>query len=208
MGYGKLKRKAGTAIHSTVPASVRFHLNEMVTAAVICSAVISTLCPCAYSQSDLRCGDEFRIETQDGTIFQGNLLSNDGNLLALRHGRSGLHTIALVDVASAFRVKRRTGTGMLIGSVFGAGLGFLAAKQWCRSGGEKQCPPGTWFCMDVPIAEIVAIIFSGTLAGGILGGIIGQSIQRLGEVQLEALPMCASPTGNTAPIKIYFAVDF
>ena len=177
--------------------------------ALICSTVILTLCHCAYSRSDLRCGDEFRIETQDGTTFQGKLLSNNGNLLALRHGASGLHTIALEDVASAFRVKRRTGTGILIGSVFGTAVGLVAAKavndNWeCK----KKEAFGCLGEIDDRIATFVLITLAGGIVGGSVGGIIGHSTQRLGPVQLEALPMCISPSGNIVPIKINLAVNF
>ncbi len=187
---------------------MRSHLNEMVTAAVICSAVILTLCPYAYSRSGLRCGDEFRIETQDGTTFQGKLLSNNGNLLALRHGASGLHTIALGDVASAFRVKRRTGTGILIGSVFGTGVGLIIAKVVDHNREHKKGLleiPGE---IEETIATFVLITLAGGIVGGSVGGIIGHSTQRLGPVQLEALPMCTSPSGNIVPIKINLAVNF
>ena len=208
-----MKLKTRTAVHKTVSASMRSLLNKTMTAAIICSVVILTLCPYAHSQRrhrqraeirfEARCGDEFRIETQDGTTFQGRLLSNNGNLLTLRHGASGLHTIALEDVTSAFRVKRRTGSGILLGSVLGASVGGVAAKIWYDKEKKKE---QRW--LWIPIAEIAGMIIGGTLVGGIVGGIIGHSTQKLGPVQLEALPMCASASGGLVPIKINLSINF
>lgn len=194
---------------------MRSLLNKTMTAAIICSVVILTLCPYAHSQKrhrqraeirfEARCGDEFRIETQDGTTFQGKLLSNNGNLLTLRHGASGLHTIALGDVTSAFRVKRRTGSGILLGSVLGASVGSVAAKIWYDKENKKKSNGFNFF---IPIAEIAAMVIGGTLVGGIVGSIIGHRTQKLGPVQLEALPMCASASGDIVPIKINLAINF
>jgi len=99
----------------------------IMTTAIIFLAFIMTLCPSAHSRSGFHCGKEFRIETQDGITFQGRLLLNNGNVLALRHGTSGLRIIALGDAANAFRVKRRTGTGILIGTLVGTGAAFILA---------------------------------------------------------------------------------
>jgi len=205
-----LKIKTRTAVHKTVSASMRSLLNKTMTVAIICSVVILTLCPYAHSQKrhrqraeirfEARCGDEFRIETQDGTTFQGRLLSNNGNLLTLRHGASGLHTIALGDVTSAFRVKRRTVFGAVSGFAIGTGVGIFVAIKW----DEKQ----THERFEFHIGEIAAIIIGGTLVGGIVGGIIGHRTQKLGPVQLEALPMCASASGDIVPIKINLAINF
>lgn len=205
-----MKLKTRTAVHKTVSASMRSLLNKTMTAAIICSVVILTLCPYAHSQKrhrqraeirfEARCGDEFRIETQDGTTFQGKLLSNNGNLLTLRHGASGLHTIALEDMTSAFRVKRRTVFGAVSGFAIGTGVGIFVAIKW----DEKQAHE--W--LEFHIGEIAAIIIAGTLVGGIVGGIIGHRTQKLGPVQLEALPMCASASGDIVPIKINLAINF
>ncbi len=205
-----LKLKTRTAVHKTVSASMRSLLNKTMTVAIICSVVILTLCPYAHSQKrhrqraeirfEARCGDEFRIETQDGTTFQGRLLSNNGNLLTLRHGASGLHTIALGDVTSAVRVKRHTVFGAVSGFAIGTGVGIFVAKKW----DEKQAHK--W--LEFHIGEIAAIIIGGALVGGIVGGIIGHRTQKLGPVQLEALPMCASASGDIVPIKINLAINF
>jgi len=176
--------------------------------ALICSTVFLALCHCAYSRSDLRCGDEFRIETQGGTTFQGKLLSNDGNLLALRHGASGLHTIALGDVVSAFRVKRRTGTGILIGSVVGTGVGLIIAKVVDHNREHKKGLLEIPAEMGETLATFMLITLAGGIVGGSVGGIIGHSTQRLGPVQLEALPMCFSPSGDIVPIKVNLTINF
>ncbi len=212
-----MKRGVGMAVHNTAASSRSFHLTELVTAALMCSSVILTLCPSPHSRRPLQrgtevrfdggCGDEFRIETQDGTTFQGRLLSNDGSLLVMRHGASGLGTIALGDVTSVLRVKRATGTGFLIGSIVGAGVGCVAAAVWYESEKPRHVDRPFGYVW-APVGEIVAIIVSATVVGGVVGGIIGHSSQRLGPVQLEALPMCLSPFGDITPIKLSLTVDF
>lgn len=171
---------------------------RIMTATIIFLAFIITLCPSAHSQSSFKCGKEFRIETQDGITFQGKLLANDGNLLALRHKTSGLHTIELGDVASAYSVKRRTGTGILIGSLVGIGVGFMVGLEIDQYGNYQMLPPANFMLQMVSLG----------IFGGFMGGIIGHSIQRLGPVQLEALPICLSPSGDIIPLKVNFAINF
>lgn len=178
-------------------------MTARIIAIMICSAVILTLCPYAHSRSGLQRGDEFRIETHDGTVFQGELQRNDGHFLTLWSGASGLHTIALDDVKTVFRVKRLTVMGGLLGSVAGMGLG-VAVVAMVNSNRE----PGGLGEIDERIAEGVAITILGGIAGGIIGGHIGRGTQSLREVQLEAMPICFSPSGDTFPIKMNFVFNF
>jgi hypothetical protein len=166
------------------------------------------LCPCAYSRSGHRCGDEFRIETVDGTTFQGKLRLNNGDSLVLQYwGPSQLHTIALSDVKSAFRVKRSSGTGLFLGLIAGTGIGIAVAtavEKGCKSDEFLGCLGD----IDRQIAQGVAITLSCGIIGAVIGAILGRTIQRLGEVQLEALPMCISPSDDTIPFKVSFAINF
>jgi len=44
--------------------------------------------------------------------------------------------------------------------------------------------------------------------GGVVGGIFGHNTQRLSPVQLEALPLCLSPSGDIIPVKMNLAINF
>ncbi len=170
---------------------------------IICLTLILSLCPRAHSQSGLRCGDEFRIETQDGTMFQGDLRWNDGDFLVLWNATSGSHTIWLSDVRSVFLVKRNTAMGIFIGSVAGIGLGL--ATVWAVNSNREQGDLGE---IGSRIAEGVAITFVGGVVGCLVGEHLGQSSQRLREVQLEALPTCFSPSRDMIPLRVKFAFNF
>jgi hypothetical protein len=201
-------------LKNTVSLIMRFHLTEAVTVVLMFSTVVLTLCPDAYcgrprrrsveSWTEARCGAELRVETINGATFQGDLLSKSGNSLVLRQGGSGLQTIPLGDVTRVFHVKRTTGTGILIGSVVGTGIGCLAAKVWYDTEKKRHADEWLW----IPAVEIGAIVAVGTLVGGVLGGIIGHNAQSLGPVQLETLPTCTSPSGDIIPIKVSFAISF
>ena len=210
MSDSSLKRQTTTTTHNTTPASKRSHVSDVVTATVMWIAVIMSLCPNASGQSDLLCGNEYRIETKDGATFQGTLLSNNGNLLALGPGASGLHTVALADVANVFRVERRAGQGAQTGAILGTVLGCAVALAWYRHRDEEICTLDGRRCVDADRqrAEFVAIAMAGTCAGALVGYIIGHSTQRLDAVKLEALPMCATSSGDLPPIRISFVVYF
>jgi hypothetical protein len=172
-------------------------------AIIVCLAILLTLCPCAYSQSDLQRGDEFRIETHGGTILQGELQRNDGHLLSLWSDTSGRHTIALSAVKTVFRVKRYTVMGGCLGSVAGIGLG-MAVVAVVNSNRESE-GLGT---IGSEVGQAVGITIIGGIIGGIVGVGIGRRTQRLDEVPLEALPLCFSPSGDTFPIKVSFVINF
>jgi hypothetical protein len=178
-------------------------MTTRIIAIITCSAVILTLCPYAHSRSDLQRGDEFRIETHDGSMFQGELQRNDGHLLSFWSDTSGPRRIALSDVKTVFRVKRYTLMGGCLGSLAGMGLG-IAVVAVVNSNRET----GNLSDIGDRIAEGVAITIIGGLAGGMVGGHIGRRTQRLDEVPLEALPICFSPSGDTFPIRVNFVINF
>ncbi|UCC43368.1 MAG: hypothetical protein JSU65_09490 [Candidatus Zixiibacteriota bacterium] len=183
-----------------------FRLPEAVTATIISLTVILILCPSVYSQTALRCGDEIRIETHSGMILQGKLRHNAGTLLFLECGRAGRQRVALNDVAKACRIKRGTGTGMLLGAVAGAGAGVLAV----RIISERACHEGTccWDNFGIGLPATFIAFVGGTVAGAALGGTIGHSIVRTDEVRLDIAPMCTTSTGSLEPVGVTLGLRF
>jgi hypothetical protein len=160
--------------------------------ALFCSILVLTLCHCAAYRSGLRCGDEFRIETHEGEVFQGRLRVNDGDSLTLGYAarrsllmRSvGPHTIALSDVASVSRVERHTNTGALMGLAAGALIGYYLGS----TAPERECG---WLRCRVP--NEVPTTIGGAIVGGVVGGFVGHRARGLYEIHLEALPRCRAP---------------
>jgi hypothetical protein len=54
----------------------------------------------------------------------------------------------------------------------------------------------------------VAFVIGGTFVGCVLGAIVGGASQKIGPVEVEALPMCTSSSGDKSPLQIQFSIGF
>ncbi|UCC43369.1 MAG: hypothetical protein JSU65_09495 [Candidatus Zixiibacteriota bacterium] len=182
----------------------------IVTLVVACLVAILTFCPSVHSRNDLRCGDEVRLVSQTGEVLQGRLTNAADDSLAVKiwHGKFGFRTVPRNDIAGLYRVKRRTFEGIVVGTLLGAGVGVIAAKayykQW-KDHHPDRWRPDAWFG---PFIEMGSMIVGGTIIGAVVGGMIGHHTQRLGEVQLEATPMCISTRGEVEPLGVTLAISF
>jgi hypothetical protein len=190
---------------------MRFQLKGILSAAVICSSVILILCPCAYSQYGHKCGDEFRIVTNNGTKLQGKLHLNDGDSLVLRYGGEfDLHRIARSDVSTAFHVKRNWDSGLLFGLVVGTGLGYWYSGVKYK---EKECESDEFLgCLDLDFtSEVIErgsiILFCG-ITGAAIGAIVVNKYPKLTEVPIEKLPICITPSADMNSVRVNFTINF
>lgn len=79
--------------------------------------------------------------------------------------------------------------GIVIGTVAGGGLGFLAGKAWCDAHGEHgEGPP-----CEIGLPPLVALsAFVGLIAGGIIGARIERKLPAsmpLHRVAIDAVPL-------------------
>jgi hypothetical protein len=190
-----------------------FLLRKIVKQIIIPTVVISISCPYTYAGSEPHCGDEIQIETLKGTSLRGKLWHNDGNLLILRSDiylKSFIvsDTLVMSDVAKVFEIKRKTGTGAIIGLIagtaLGAGVGYAVSSNIEREEDD-------WFGfgqMERQIETGVAITVAGSVVGLAIGAIIGERMQTLKEVEPMALPICFSPSVDGIPMKLAFSINF
>ncbi|UCC43370.1 MAG: hypothetical protein JSU65_09500 [Candidatus Zixiibacteriota bacterium] len=175
----------------------------IVTLVATCLVAILTFCPNAQSRNTLRCGDEVRLVTQTGYEHQGKLITFSGDSLTLQCREDITRTVARTDLATVHRIKRATAMGIITGVFGGALIGFTGAAL--VAGGASGGGGGA--SMESGIAIAAAGIGGGAVLGGIIGGILGHKSQRLGEVQLEGMPVCI-PLGKIEPVGVTLAVNF
>jgi hypothetical protein len=181
---------------------------------LIMISILLALGPLAYCKSELGCGDVFRIETREGSIFQGKLKYNNGDSLsisgmsflkansALSYGARGSYTIAVTDVTKLYRGKRKTWKGTLIGAAVGTAVGYVVElvdivqnPDWLF-GSEKNAQPNG------------QIIYGGIIIGAVIGGIIGHNSFWFNRVQLEMLPICLSSSDDLQTMKVNLTINF
>jgi hypothetical protein len=177
-----------------------FCLKQMMVVTAFCSAIILSLCNSAYSRNTIRRGDEVLVKTQDGTAYQGKLRRYSSQFLVL-HNRYGNNAdvIPREDITTVYRIRRHTGTGILIGLLAGTVAGFLYANDTA----DKRLE-----VMSDEIERGVVITIGAATIGGIVGGILGYNSKKLHRVQIETIPLCFVPSGDNLLIKVNFAIGF
>jgi hypothetical protein len=208
MKYGKV-----TDLKKGEPINIILNLKRKLMLVIISSVLVSILCPCAYGGGDPKCGDELQIETRNGTSMRGKLWLNDGYHLILR---SDIHlksfavsdTVLLSDVAEVFEIKRKTGTGAILGLVagtaLGAGVGYAVSSNIER---EEDDLFG-FDTMERQFETVVAITVVGSVVGLAIGAMIGNSAQTLKEVEPLAIPICFSPSTVRIPLRLSIIYNF
>jgi len=184
------------------PAIIIINLNQIMAAIIICSAIILSSSCNTYGGNNLHCGDEFRIETREGTTFQGKLLKNMGHSLVFRNyfDTLELSIIPLEDVTTIYHIKSMSRKCAMIGILSGGVAGFAVAVS-------KEYPSETGLFMSgTELWDGIGITLCGAVIGGVIGGIIGRKIVRCREIQLEALPMCRTKSGVKSFIRIIIAI--
>lgn len=144
-------------------------------------------------ESKFKCGDEYRITTNDGTKIKGRLLSNDGDTLTLKSGTK----VAVVDTKSVHNLKRHGLAGAMVGGLIGTVVGGSIAAQLPSRG-----------LLDFRIGEKVAITLAGTFVLGISGAFIGHHRPSYKKVNIEILPLCSSPSGDVNQSVLRLTVNF
>ncbi|UCC43371.1 MAG: hypothetical protein JSU65_09505 [Candidatus Zixiibacteriota bacterium] len=201
-----MKNREQHSFDTTADRAYTMHCSSgIVTLVATCLITILTLCPSVHSRNDLRCGDEVRLVSQTGEVLQGRLTNAAADSLEVKvwRGKPEFRTVQFNDIANLYRVKRKTGPGIVSGVVVGTLIGALAAAVICSAEAE---PDG--FEAIGRACRTLAMTGGGALLGGVMGGIIGHNTQTLGEVQLEATPMCMSTMGEIEPVGVTFAVNF
>jgi hypothetical protein len=191
----KYKPKSVTAR----PVISEFNQRIIIIVSIICCAAILTLYSGAHGRNDLRCGDEVRIETRDGSTFHGKLRLNYGHSLGVR-SRPGLKTeiIPVDDVKTAYRIRRWTKEGAWIGMLGGTAAGLAIARANCQGGRLEE--------FGGNILKAAAIIVSGAAIGSGIGGFIGHKIVKTHEVQIDGLSICITPSRDKILLKISLGI--
>jgi hypothetical protein len=146
-----------------------------------CFVAVVSLIGDAVAEVRPQCGGEFRVVTQDSTVFQGELQLSTADSLGLWNSQAGLRTIPRTDVSRISHAYRKWGNGFLLGSLAGAGVGLvwrLSAME-IRPFGEPEDSSNEDWKFYVPI-----------LAGAAAGSIIGYHSFGFRQVELEAMPTC------------------
>jgi len=149
--------------------------------------------------------NEILLKLQSGSVVAGKLISNDGKSLSIRSDRFGVQKVPLSDVESAYRGHKKSGSGLVVGSLLGAGAGVaigIAVNSGNRKHGVSQSGNSE------QISTILIAGASGTVVGGLLGYLIKGSSHRLRETKVEALPLSISPSGNLIPLEIRLSMSF
>lgn len=201
--------KHQSQLYKSVAAIIRINFRGLKIVTVICTVIVLSLCNSTYGRSDLKCGDEIRIEMQDGMLIQGKLRMNQNGLLRLSNGHksSALRPIALSEVKTIYRIRRATTEGTVFLMLAGTAAGFLIAMR--TQADDNQTGNG-WLEglgeIDERIFAGIFITVGGAIIGAVVGYLIGYNIQRLREVQLEAVPQCFSASGDKFLLKVNFAI--
>jgi hypothetical protein len=164
--------------------------------------VMAIVCPTANGQDVLNCGQEYRFEMRDGAIIQGRLKTCSGDSLVLHSGRFRAKMLFANDIFDIYRVRRKTGTGVIVGALFGTLVGGLAAAATDNRGGNMFDE------MDSRIEDGIGVTLTGTLIGGVIGGLLGRRVQRLGPVNWKSPEICFNNTRGVTGFGAGVVIEF